>query len=54
VYVITPNDLYWHLRFSLNRLFLQLWPAAIFLFFLSLSRQPSSESQSESNSGANT
>ena len=54
VYVITPNELYWHLRFSLNRLFLQLWPTVIFLFFLSLSHQTSIESQSESNSGANT
>jgi hypothetical protein len=53
VYVITPNELYWHLRFSLNRLFLQLWPTVIFLFFLSVSRQTSCESQSESNSGAN-
>jgi hypothetical protein len=52
VYVITPNDLYWHLRFSLNRLFLQVWPATIFLFFLSLNRQASSESQTEPNSGA--
>jgi hypothetical protein len=34
IYVVTPRDLYWHLRFSLNRLFLQLWPGAIFLFFL--------------------
>ena len=34
IYVITPYDLYWHLRFSLNRLFLQLWPSVIFLFFL--------------------
>ena len=34
IYLITPRDLYWHLRFSLNRLFLQLWPSAIFLFFL--------------------
>jgi Dolichyl-phosphate-mannose-protein mannosyltransferase len=34
VYLITPYDLYWHLRFSLSRLFLQLWPAAVFLFFL--------------------
>jgi dolichyl-phosphate-mannose-protein mannosyltransferase len=34
IYLITPYDLYWHLRFSLNRLFLQLWPSAIFLFFL--------------------
>ncbi len=36
IYVITPYDVYWHLRFSLNRLFLQLWPAAIFLCFLTL------------------
>jgi len=33
VYLITPYDIYWHLRFSLPRLFLQLWPSAIFLFF---------------------
>jgi hypothetical protein len=37
VYVITPYDVYWHLRFSLNRLFLQLWPTTIFLCFLTLS-----------------
>jgi dolichyl-phosphate-mannose-protein mannosyltransferase len=37
IYVITPNELYWHLRFSLNRLFLQLWPSVIFLFFSSVS-----------------
>lgn len=36
IYVITPYDVYWHLRFSLNRLFLQLWPSAIFLCFLTL------------------
>jgi len=34
IYVITPYDLYWHLRFSLSRLFLQLWPSAILLFSL--------------------
>ena len=34
IYLITPRDIYWHLRNSLNRLFLQLWPSAIFLFFL--------------------
>jgi hypothetical protein len=34
IYVITPYDIYWHLRFSLTRLFMQLWPSAIFLFFL--------------------
>ena len=44
IYLVTPYDLYWHLRFSLNRLFLQLWPAVIFLFFLRnpiLNRSPS-------------
>jgi len=50
VYVITPNDLYWHLRFSLNRLFLQLWPSTIFLFFLFVGRQTSPEAQTEPNS----
>jgi hypothetical protein len=39
IYLITPRDLYWHLRFSLNRLFLQLWPSVIFLFFLFVGRQ---------------
>jgi hypothetical protein len=34
IYLITPYDLYWHLRFSLNRLFLQLWPSVLFLLFL--------------------
>jgi hypothetical protein len=32
VYVTTPQDLSWHLKTSLNRLFLQLWPSVIFLF----------------------
>lgn len=34
IYLITPYDLYWHLRFSLYRLILQLWPSTIFLYFL--------------------
>lgn len=33
VYIITPHDLDWHLRTSLNRLLLQLWPSAVFLYF---------------------
>jgi hypothetical protein len=36
IYVISPYDVYWHLRFSLNRLFLQLWPSAVFLCFLQM------------------
>lgn len=34
IYLITPNDIYWQLRFSLTRLFLQVWPSFIFLVFL--------------------
>lgn len=34
VYLITPHDLHWHLLTSLNRLFIQLWPATIFLCFM--------------------
>jgi hypothetical protein len=40
IYLITPRDIYWHLRFSLNRLFLQLWPSAIFLFFVAVGSKP--------------
>ena len=40
IYLITPRDIYWHLRFSLNRLFIQLWPSAIFLFFVALRSKP--------------
>jgi hypothetical protein len=36
IYLITPHDIYWHLTFSLTRLFLHLWPSTIFLFFLRL------------------
>ena len=53
IYVITPNDLFWHLRFSLNRLFLQVWPSALFLFFLFVGRRASLESQTEPNSPRN-
>jgi hypothetical protein len=34
VYLITPYPLAWHLNGSLNRLMLQLWPTALFTFFL--------------------
>jgi hypothetical protein len=36
VYLITPYDLRWHLRFSLDRLFLQLWPSALLVFFMAV------------------
>jgi hypothetical protein len=34
VYVMTPLDLGYHLATSLSRLFLQLWPSVIFMFFM--------------------
>jgi len=34
VYVVTPNDLHWHLDTSLDRLYLQLWPAALWAAML--------------------
>jgi hypothetical protein len=34
IYVMGPNDLQSWLDSSLNRLFLQVWPSAVFLFFL--------------------
>ena len=36
IYVITPRELDWHLRTSLERLLLHLWPAFLFTFFLIL------------------
>jgi hypothetical protein len=36
VYVLTPHDLHWHLKTSLERLLLQLWPTFLFLVFLVL------------------
>jgi len=50
IYLITPQDLYWHLRFSLNRLFLQLWPASLFLFFRFVGRAQDLVSTAESRS----
>jgi hypothetical protein len=41
VYVITPYDLRWHLMWSLDRLFMQLWPSALFLVFVTI-RAPES------------
>jgi hypothetical protein len=36
VYLGTPHQLDWHLRFSLDRLLMQLWPAVLFAAFLLL------------------
>jgi hypothetical protein len=40
VYALTPLDLGYHLATSLNRIFLQLWPAVIFLIFMAAGTQP--------------
>ncbi len=34
IYLMTPYDLQWHLATSLRRLFIQLWPLALFVYFL--------------------
>jgi hypothetical protein len=34
IYVITPHDLTWHVKTSMDRLVLQWWPSFLFLFFL--------------------
>jgi len=34
VYLTTPHDLTWHLKTSLERVLLQLWPTFIFTYFL--------------------
>jgi hypothetical protein len=36
ILVLTPYDLSWHLRTSLDRLLLQLWPSFVLLFFLTV------------------
>jgi hypothetical protein len=35
-YMLTPRELEWHLKTSLDRLLLQIYPTAIFLFFLAV------------------
>lgn len=34
IYLITPNDLEWQLNFSLNRLFVQIYPAVVFVILI--------------------
>ena len=33
IYVLTPHDLIWHLKFSFARLIFHVYPAGIFLYF---------------------
>jgi 4-amino-4-deoxy-L-arabinose transferase-like glycosyltransferase len=40
IYIITPQDLQWHLRTSLNRLLLHLWPACLFCLACTDRRAP--------------
>lgn len=39
IYIITPLDLIWHLNTSLHRLFFQLFPTFIFIYFLAVKVQ---------------
>ncbi len=41
IYLLTPWDLAWHLEYSLVRLLLQLWPAAIFFWCLAVTESES-------------
>jgi hypothetical protein len=34
IYILSPRDLEWHLSTSLNRLYSQLWPSFILVFFM--------------------
>lgn len=36
IYATTPNDLSWHLRTSLDRLLVQLWPGFVLVYFLTV------------------
>jgi hypothetical protein len=40
IYLVTPYEIYWHLRFSLDRLCMQIWPSAIFVFFARVGSEP--------------
>jgi len=40
VYVITPQNLTWHLNTSIHRLLLQLWPSIILLYGVALQPDP--------------
>lgn len=36
VYVFSPRDVYWHIMASIDRLYSQLWPSLVFVFFLAV------------------
>jgi hypothetical protein len=36
IYLVTPHDLVWHMNYSMSRLLLHLFPAALLLFFISI------------------
>jgi hypothetical protein len=36
VYLITPFELVWHIKSSLQRLYIQLFPSVLFIFFLAI------------------
>ena len=50
VYLISPYDLVWHIKYSLQRLYIQLFPSVLFLFFLALNGSLNNRSLTESKS----
>ncbi len=35
-YILTPYDLHWHIRTSMDRLLIQIWPSLVFAVFLAI------------------
>jgi hypothetical protein len=51
VYLVTPHDLEWHLKTSLSRLLMQLWPMALFVYFLTVAAPEEALARSWAASG---
>ena len=48
VYLLTPRDLAWHLRTTVDRIFLELWPSMLLATFLTIGAPDSDGTASES------
>jgi len=48
IYIATPHKTEWFLKTTLYRLFLQLWPSFLFIFFL-IVRSPKETSKEQLN-----
>lgn len=49
VYLLTPRDLAWHLRTTVDRVFLELWPSMLLATFLTIGPPDSDGTASESD-----